>query len=150
MRSKLLRIALIIVGIEVVASIVGLVIAKKMGRGDETSDDFQVAAIFGGKRFRSQAANLRSATVISTMGGVDLDLRSATLDPAGATVDLRMTLGGAQITVPPDWAVDVEVEGRGAFDVKVTPVEELPEDAPKLHIHALARAGGGQVVASAA
>ena len=42
--------------------------------------------------------------------------------------------------------VSVEVEGvAGGFDVDVTPAEELPEDAPKLHIHAVARMGGGQV-----
>jgi predicted membrane protein len=150
MRSKLLRIVLLIVVVEIVAVIVGRVISDKMKRGDEQTKDFQVVAVCGGKRFKSRATDLTSGTVISTMGGVDLDLRDATLDPGGATLDLRLTLGGAQVTVPPDWAVDVEVEGPGGFEIDVTPPDELPEDAPKLHIHALARGGGAQITARAA
>ena len=135
MKNKILRMALVVAGIQIVMAIVGLLISNKLKRGDENSDDIQVAAVFGGKYFHSRATSLRSATVITTMGGVDLDLRDATLDPRGATLDLRATMGGAQITVPPDWAIDVEVEGAaGGFDVDVTSADELPENAPKLHI----------------
>jgi predicted membrane protein len=150
MKHKILRVALVAAGIQIVAALAGLLISNKMKRGDESSDDFQVAAVLGGRKFQSKATNLRSGSVIATMGGVDLDLRDATLDPDGATLDLRATMGGAQITVPPDWAVDVEVEGvAGGFDVDVTPTEELPEDAPKLHIHAVACMGGGKVTSDA-
>jgi predicted membrane protein len=85
------------------------------------------------------------------MGGIDLDLRHATLDPAGAELKLKATMGGVQVLVPEDWAIHIDTEMlAGGFEVNVTPPEKLPEDAPKLRIHALARMGGGVVTTQAA
>jgi predicted membrane protein len=146
MSRKLLRVVAIIFAIQVVGFIVGSLISRKMTKGDEDSDDFTVAAIMGGKQFRSHADHLRSGTVIASLGGVELDLRDATLDSTGATLDLRATMGGIQAIVPDDWAVDVDTETTaGEVDVKVTPIEDLPADAPKLHIDAATRMGGVQV-----
>jgi hypothetical protein len=44
-----------------------------------------------------------------------------------------------------DWAVEVEQEGQGGFEVDVTAPEDLPDNAPRLRIHAINRLGGGQV-----
>ena len=67
------------------------------------------------------------------MGGVDLDLRDAILDPDGASLELKATMGGFQVTVPAEWAVDFKDDSvTGGFEVDVTPLEDLPEDAPKL------------------
>lgn len=146
MRSKLLRIGIVILGIQVLAALTGRVLSKRLERGDEHSDDFQVAAVLGGKKFRSQARGLRSGTVISSLGGVDLDLRDATLDPDGASLELKATMGGFQVTVPSEWAIDLQDDSvAGGFEVDVTPPEDLPEDAPKLHIHAVATMGGGKI-----
>lgn len=146
MRTKLLRIGLVILGVQITLAVVGRIMSKKLERGDEDSDDFQVAAIFGGKKFHSQATGLKSGTVISSMGGVDLDLRDATLHPEGASLELKATMGGFQVTVPPDWAVDLDDKSvTGGFEVDVTPPEDLPDDAPKLHIHANAKMGGGKI-----
>ena len=84
------------------------------------------------------------------MGGVDLDLRDAILDPDGASLELKATMGGFQVTVPAEWAVDFKDDSvTGGFEVDVTPLEDLPEDAPKLHIHAVAKMGGGKIAAGA-
>jgi predicted membrane protein len=150
MRHRLLRVLLGILAIQIVGFIVGTIISKKLTKGDETTDDFQVAAIMGGKKFRSHAEHLRSGAVIASMGGVDLDLRDATLDAGGATLDLKATMGGVQAVVPEDWAVEVDsVTMAGEVDVKVTPQEDLPEDAPKLHIDATTRMGGVLVTTKA-
>jgi len=143
MGRKLLRLFLWIFAAQILGFIVGTIISKKMTRGDETSDDFQIAAIFGGKQFHSNADHLKSGTVIASMGGVDLDLRDATLDSGGAKLELKATMGGVQAVVPKDWAVDVDAETRaGEVEVNVTPLEDLPDDAPKLHIDAMSRMGG--------
>jgi len=82
------------------------------------------------------------------MGGIDLDLRGASLAPDGADLLVTTTMGGVQVTVSPDWAVDVDTDTLvGGFDVHVTPLTELPHDAPRLRIHAVTRMGGGQVTA---
>ena len=148
--KKLLRILAWVVALQAIMFIVGQVISRRMTMGDESSDVFQVAAIFGGKKFHSEAHGFRSGTAIATMGGVDLDLRDATLDPAGAELEVKATMGGVQVVVPEAWAVDVESEGPGGFEVTVTPPEDLPDDAPKLHIHAMTVMGGGAVTTKAA
>jgi predicted membrane protein len=151
MRSKWVRVILFMIGAQVVATIVGQVIARRLTRGDEDTDEFQIAAFCGGKKFHSFAKKLRKGTVITSMGGIDLDLRDATLDPEGAELELKATMGGVQVTVPEDWAVDVDAENHaGGFDIRVTPEDQLPADAPRLHIHAVTRMGGGVVTAKAA
>ncbi len=146
MLHKLKRIFLWILLVEAVVWVGGQVISRKMTKGDEASDDFQVVAIGGGKKFHSYAGCLKSATAIASMGGIDLDLRDAILDPSGAELELKATMGGVQVFVPEGWAIDVEEETfAGGFISKVAPPEELPEDAPKLHIHAVTRLGGGLV-----
>lgn len=146
MGRKWIRALMWIVAAQFAGWIVGQVIAKKMTKGDETSDEFQVAAIMGGKKFESHAKDLKSGTVITSMGGIELDLTDATLASSGAELELKTTMGGIQVTVPDDWAVKVDSElTAGGFEVNVTPPEALPIGAPELHIHAVTRLGGGQV-----
>ncbi|MDH3260951.1 MAG: cell wall-active antibiotics response protein [Acidimicrobiia bacterium] len=150
MDRKLKKALMWIVAAEVAGWIVGQIIAKRMTKGDEASDEFQVAAIMGGKKFESHARDLKSGSAITSMGGIEIDLRDATLDSDGARLDLKTTMGGIQVIVPKDWAVDVDKKSlAGGFDVKVTPPEDLPEDAPKLHVHAVTRMGGGLVTTKA-
>ena len=71
-----------VVALNVIAWIIGTVISKRLTSGNEDSDEFSVAAVMGGKELKSRATALRSATVVAAMGGVDIDLRGAELDPA--------------------------------------------------------------------
>ncbi len=125
-------------------------IAKRLSRGDEDSDEFQIVSICGGKEFQSHAEHLRTGSIVASMGGIDLDLRAATLDPAGASLDVNATMGGVQVTVPQAWAVDVDKSVlAGGFEAKLTPPEELPDDAPTLHIRAVVCMGGVLVTSDA-
>ena len=146
MGRKLVRILLVFVALQIIGAIIGQIMARKLTRGDENSDDFQVAAIMGGKKFESHARDLRSGVVIASMGGVDLDLRDATLDANGADLVLRSTMGGVQVTVPDGWAIALDEDTRaGEFEVDVPDADDLPENAPQLRIHAVTRMGGGLV-----
>jgi len=150
MRRKVVRILLWVFAMQILGAIIGQAIAKKLARGDESSDDFQVAAVMGGKQFNSTAGHLRSGSAIASLGGIELDLREATLDPLGANLDLKATMGGVQVLVPDTWAVDVDEDVQaGEVSVDVTPIEKLPDDAPKLHIDARTVMGGVQVMAKA-
>ncbi len=147
MRQRVLRVFLYMIALQILGAVVGRFLSRRLDRGDEFSDEFQVTALLGGRQFHSHAGGLRSAKVISSMGGVDLDLTDAILDSNGATLEVRVAMGGVKITVPAEWAVDVDDDSTaGGFDAQVTPPDELPEDAPKLHIHAMVLMGGGQVV----
>ncbi len=147
-RSRLVWALVVFVGLSVAGWITGLLIARRLTKGDESSDEFRVAAIMGGKEFHSHASHLKSGTAITSLGGMELDLREATLDPTGASLELRTTMGGIEVRVPQHWVVEVDQETvGGALEVDVPLPEELPDDAPRLHIHAVTRMGGGLVTA---
>ena len=94
----------------------------------------------------SRATSLRHGRVFTCLGGVELDLREATLDPGGAELLLRACLGGVEVIVPPVWRVVFEGKAiAGGVDARVTPESELADDAPALHIRALAVLGGVEV-----
>ena len=146
MRSKLMRLLVYLIIIEMVVFIVGQLVAKRMSRGDERSNEFQLASFFGGRKFESHATDLKSGVVVTSMGGIDLDLRDATLDEDGAELDLKATMGGIRVIVPAEWRVDIESESMaGGYDARVTPAEDLPVGSPRLQIHAVTRMGGIQV-----
>ncbi len=148
MPGKILRILLWITAVEFFAFVVGHLISRKMTTGGEYSDDFKIAVIFGGKRFHSIAGALKSGSAVAALGGLEIDLRDATVDPMGADLELTAALGGVRVFVPRDWAVDVDTDAQmGGVDIDVTPSEKLPEDAPRLRIHVITRAGGVAVTA---
>jgi hypothetical protein len=129
--------------IELAALTAGLVISKKLTRGDSESNEFQVAAICGGRKFKSTARSLKSGSVITSMGGADIDLRDATLDGLGADLEVKALIGGIRIVVPDGWAIDLGADTRaGGVEARVPPLESLPDDAPRLSVHAVARMGG--------
>lgn len=119
--------------------------ASKSLEGETTPDDdeFKIAGFLGGRAVVSHATSLRQATAQAMLGGIDLDLRNASLDPAGAHLTLKVTVGGMRVALPPTWKVYVaqEVVG-GAVEVDVPDPEDLAQDAPVLTIAAVARSGG--------
>ncbi len=126
--------------------VVAQIVTWRWSTGDAESDEFKIAAICGGTKFESRTEHLRCGAVVVSMGGVDLDLRGATLDPDGASIDVKTTMGGVRIIVPENW--DVRVVGSalgGGIGAKVTPREDLPDDAPTLHIRAVVVMGGALV-----
>ena len=141
-------------GLKVGAVLVGLwalgqVLARRRTVGDEASDEFELAAYFGGIQRRSSATSLRRGVVRVCCGGVDLDLREAALDPAGATLELWATWGGVNVVVPPGWRVLVEDRSSlGGVDARVATPDELPGDAPELRVDVTARMGGVAIKAA--
>ena len=129
-----------------VSMIVGAIAARSarariVPKADPEADDVALAAFFGPLAFRSRAAAFRGGTVDCWYGGGTIDLRGATLDPAGATLRVRAIFGGASIVVPADWNVTVSVIGLGgAGDGR--PAVERPADAPHLDIRGFAVFGG--------
>jgi hypothetical protein len=142
--SAVVKVVVLLAGL----AALGQVLARRRTFGDETSDEFGVAAYLGGVQRTCRAGSLRRGTVSVVLGGVDLDLREATLDPAGADLDLSATWGGVNLTVPRDWRVQVEDRATlGGVEARVTPSEELPDDASTLRVVASARFGGVSIAA---
>lgn len=122
---------------------VGRLLTRRLTEGDESSDEFAIATVFGGLERASRATSLRHGSVLVCCGGVQLDLREATLDPAGGRLVVRAYMGGVQVIVPATWRVVVDAETHlGGVDASVTPAETLADDAPTLHVEVVARMGG--------
>ena len=105
--------ALVKIGVGVVVVLAALgavaqVMARRRTVEDETSDEFEIAVYVGGVQRSCRASALRRGVVSVFCGGVDLDLREATLAPEGATLDLSATWGGVNVVVPRTWKVVVE------------------------------------------
>jgi len=108
---------------------------------DEDANEVRLVAIFAPVAFHSTATAFRGGTLDCWYGGGIIDLRDATLDAAGAHLDVKCVFGGAQIVIPRDWRVEIDVNGvGGARDVR--PSRELPVTAPLLTISGTVVLGG--------
>lgn len=106
---------LVTLAVPVIAQLVKRLVPE---HGDERSDHFQIVCLMQGRHWRSEAPNLRSGTIVTVAGGVEVDLREAAIAPEGAHLRVTTLMGGVDIRVPEDW--HVRLEGRalmGANDL---------------------------------
>ena len=109
----------------------------------EDDDDLRVAAIFEGGPVRATSPALRRGEALAWYGALDLDLRGASLDPAGARLRVVALFAGARVIVPTGWDVRVRPIGVfGGVDARVAPPVE---SGPQLIIDAIAVFAGVQV-----
>jgi len=115
---------------------------------DPASNEPTATSVFAGERFESRAPALRGGRVITWFAGHDVDLRGATLDPSGATLDLRTMYGGTQVAIPEGWRVESHVRSIfGGTQVDVHDAD-LPADAPVLQLRGFSLFGGVRVTTS--
>jgi hypothetical protein len=108
---------------------------------DPNADEVALVAIFAPIMFHSTSGAFRGGTLDCWYGGGIVDLRDATLDPAGAHLEIKTVFGGAQILVPDSWRVESTVTGVGAAqDIRAK--SDRPVTAPLLTLSGLAVFGG--------
>jgi Domain of unknown function (DUF5668) len=110
----------------------------------ETDPTVNMLAIMAGVTRRSLAKTFRGGEATAIMGGCEIDLRDAALDPAGATIDVFAFWGGIEIKVPQGWRVENRVFAlmAGAEDsTKGT----APAGAPTLVVRGLVVMGGVEI-----
>lgn len=66
-------------------------------------------AIFGGSEQRVTAEAFTGGDLSAAFGGVELDLRDATVTDPPARVNVTAMFGGVEIVVPRDWNVQIDV-----------------------------------------
>lgn len=82
-------------------------------------DEFDDFVIFGGREVFITSKQLRGGRSTSVFGGIEYDLRQATLSPQGAVIDCACVFGGTGLKVPLDWNVRNEITTIfGAFTDK--------------------------------
>lgn len=124
---------------------VALVFAAIKGRRavpqDPAADEVDLVATFGPMDFHSTSGAFRGGSVTTWFGGGTLDLRDATLDPAGATLRVNALFGGGNLVVPEGWNVKARIVGVGGVG-DGRPTADRPDDAPTLRFEGVAIFGG--------
>jgi hypothetical protein len=116
---------------------------KAPARSDESSDEIELTAIFESVEFKSTASAFRGGNLDFRFGGGSVDLRGATLDPAGATLHTTAVFGAGQILVPESWAVETRVSGVGGVgDARPSAPDAAVDGAPTLVIEGTVAFGG--------
>ena len=131
-----------------VAAVMAMMRRRDAVPQDPASDEVDLVATFGPLEFHSESGAFKGGTVTTWFGGGTLDLRDATLDPAGATLQTSALFGGGNIIVPETWNVETKIVGiGGAGDGR--PDVERPADAPVLRLEGTAIFGGWGITSEA-
>lgn len=95
-------ILLVVVGVVILLRLPGR--TAPSGAADEV---VRASALFGSHDLVVTSQRLRGGSATALFGGVVLDLRQATLDPAGATLGATAIFGAVEVLVPRGWRVEV-------------------------------------------
>lgn len=134
----------------IVTAIIGAIAAVSAKRrlvtvDEPDADQVSLGAVFEPLSFRSTASAFRGGSIECWYGGGVVDLREATLDPAGAHLEVKVVFGGGQLVVPEDWNVTSGVIGIGGIGDARPKIERRP-DAPSLTISGTVLFGGFGIV----
>jgi predicted membrane protein len=97
---------------------------KRAGEEDVIIDDpeFDDFAFLGGVKRAHASSRFRGGSATAFMGGVELDLRRASMEGDRAVVNVFAMMGGVSIRVPEDWAVSSQIVAiLGGVDDKTRP-----------------------------
>jgi hypothetical protein len=128
------------VAVPVIAQLVKRLVPE---HGDERSDHFQIVCLMQGRHWRSEAPNLQSGTIVTVAGGVEVDLRGATLAAEGAHLRLTTLMGGIDVRIPDDW--HVRLDGKAFMGANDLIGSGGPHGEPLLIVDCMAVMGGIQI-----
>ena len=110
--------------------------------GEAVRDSRTFVAFMGGVERSGNWAPARKNVVITVMGGADLDFREVDLPPGETEIFIFALMGGVDIVVPPDLAVDATgVAIMGGFAHASAPRINDP-NAPVLRVNGFCLMGG--------
>ncbi len=101
-------------------------------------------AIMGGYKRTNNSQDFRGGELTAIMGGIELDLRNASIKQGEAIIDIFAFWGGVKIRIPDDWHVVLEaVPVLGGFEDKTIPPKG--DVSKRLIIRGYAVMGGGEI-----
>lgn len=106
----------------------------------DTIDEF---VVMGGIETNNQSENFKGGRITVIMGGVELDLRGASLHNNEAFLEIKTFMGGVEVTVPLDWRV--EIKGTPILGGWSNKTRNNDLNAPLLKIDALSMFGGIEI-----
>jgi hypothetical protein len=113
---------------------------------DAVRESRTLLAFMGGVERHGRWTPARRNIVIAIMGGASLDFREVTLPPGQTEVFVFCLMGGAEIIVPPNLAVDASgIAIMGGFEHASSP-RPADANAPILRINGLCLMGGVEIL----
>ena len=144
---------LVLIGIGSVLVLQALRRRTKEASGADVDNTLVAFAALSGVKRISTASRFRGGEITALMGGVQIDLRQATIPPGEeAVIDVFVVMGGGEIIVPPSWTVVtplVPVMG-GIDDKRLPPLPGAADStgsrpAPRLVLRGLLVMGGIEI-----
>jgi len=99
-------------------------IFNRWSRTGSPDADFNGVAILGGFKRRITSKKFKGGSVLSVMGGFQIDLRQADMEGDSATIEAMSLMGGGEIKVPDEWLVSME--GISLFGAFVDETDQQP------------------------
>jgi hypothetical protein len=123
-----------------------LLVRSGVTAGGDSRDRVNGFTMFGGQTTVARSESFTGGSVTALFGGIDLDLRSATLSPDGAGIETFAAFGGINVIVPRGWRVTVTgMPLFAAFEDKVDRSVAPEQDASHLVVSGIALFGGVEV-----
>ncbi len=97
---------------------------------------------FSGAQYRVESQAWKGGELGVTLGGVELDLRNARLEPEGAQLDVHVLMGGLDIRVPDTWQVSCDVAPMFGSAEDGTRSTQGSTNAPRLRVTGSVTLGG--------
>lgn len=114
------------------------------GRNVDLRSWITATAVMSGVSRKVASPEFAGGEVTAFMGGVQLDLRGATIKGPEAHITVFAMWGGIELKVPSGWIVDMRVTPfLGGYEDKTTPPSDA--NAPRLVISGLLTMGGAEV-----
>jgi hypothetical protein len=108
------------------------------------ADAIRLVAFMGGTERSSNSQSFRGGEMTAIMGGCELDLTRAQPAEGGAVIETLAFMGGIEIKVPEDWAVECRgVPFMGGFEDTTRPPAQ--DTGKRLVINGFAMMGGVEV-----
>jgi predicted membrane protein len=119
-----------------------IMLGRNRGPGGADDDSVVSYSIFGDTRIRRQSRGFAGGTIVEVFGDTTVDLRSATLAPDGASIDVVTVFSDVEILVPRGWCIALGgIPLLGDCDDTTEYDGPLPDDAPLLTVNVFALFG---------
>lgn len=127
-----------------IASAISAAVLKRRlpSQGEESDDEIALVTIYTGRDFTSRAKAFRGGSVLTWYGGGTVDLRCATLDPAGARLTVRAIFGGLRLVVPETWKVEQRAIAIAGGISDTRDEDAVVDEGPSLVLDGFALFGG--------
>ena len=142
----LVRLVLIVVAVQIVVVITGQILRKRYLSQEVDEDSVNAVAVMRGLEESVTSKAFKGGYLRAVMGGVELDLSNAGIELKPATIDVTVFMGGAEIDVPADWNVTIDVGNiMGGVEHKRGRGGPSEEEGPDLVITGKVVMGGLEV-----